>query len=416
MPDIVPAAFVTRPGADPHAAGADLREAGSVHPIDYPPGARAYVVVDHRGVVEAFNDPRLSKRLDNAPQWFRERTLATSPVITGNMLLADPPDHARLRGLVSRAFLPRRMERLRPRVQEITDTLVDAMPDAGEADLMAAFAFPLPLLVISEFIGVPPQDRARFQRWGHVLSRSPSEDGDEAAAERKLVNDEVMEYFTGILAERRAVRDRGPARDLLDDLVRAADEDGVFSDAELVSTLVFLVIAGHKTTANLVGNGMQALLRHPEQLAALREDPSLVVSAVEELLRFEGPVDRSTLRVAAEDLTLDGVRVPRESFVHLSIAAADRDPAVFPDPDRLDIARSPNRHVAFGHGPHFCAGAPLARLEGQVAFPTLLRRLQGLELAVPADDLAWIADSSISRGLEQLPVRYTRRLSRTEGV
>lgn len=402
---VVPAEVFTSPGADPHTAFAALRAAGPVHRIDYPAGARAYVVVDYDHVVRAFNDPRLSKRLEHAPDWFREKAVASSPVLASNMLLADPPEHTRLRKLVSRAFLPRRLELLRPRVQEFTDELIDAFPESGEIDLITAFALPLPLMVICEFLGVPYQDWPQFQKWGHVLSQSPAQD-DAGLHERRAVNDQVTEYLAEIIAIRRGE----PRGDLTSELIRAADEDGMFTDDELISTIVFLIIAGHKTTANLIGNGTAALLRHPEQLGRLRADPGLVGQAVEEFLRYEGSVDRGTYRVAAEDLELGGTHIPKGSFVHLSVAAADRDPAAFPEPGRFDITRSPNRHMAFGHGAHFCAGAPLARLEGQVAFSTLLRRLPELEPAVPQQELTWVADSSISRGLVSMPVRIRRRL------
>ncbi|MEU0743236.1 cytochrome P450 [Streptomyces sp. NPDC006134] len=411
VPDapVVPTEFVTCPGADPHTAAARLRERCPVHPVDFPAGAadHAYIVVGHDAVTRAFGDPRISKTLEKAPAWFREQTVSNSSVLTRNMLLADPPEHTRLRKLVSRAFLPRRMELLRPQVQEITDELIDAFPESGEFDLLEEFALPLPLMVICAFLGVPYEDRDLFTRWGKVLSQDPSQEG-EAARERKRVNDEVVEYFTGVLARRRAE----PREDLLGDLVRAADEDGMFTDEELVSTAIFLVIAGHKTTANLVGNGVWALLTHPDQLELLRSRPELTDSAIEEFLRYEGSVDRGTLRTAAEDLTLGGQPIPKGSFVHLSVSAANRDPAVFPDPDRFDITRSPNRHLTFGHGPHFCAGAPLARLEGRIAFETLLRRVPRLEPAVPPEKLTWIADSSISRGLERLPVRIAGKLPR----
>ena len=403
--------FVTCPGADPHPENVRLRAHGPVHPIDFPRGATAYVVVDHDTATRAFTDPRLSKRLANAPDWFRDQTLANSSVLASNMLLADPPEHTRLRKLVSRAFLPRRMALLRPRIQELTDDLIDAFPECGELDLLPAFAFPLPLMVICEFLGIPYEDRPLFLRWGRVLSQDPSQEGAQAR-ERRLVNDEVVDYFTKVLAVRRADAPGNVRDDLIGDLVRAADTDGMFSDEELISTIIFLIIAGHKTTANLIGNGMEALLRHPDQLARLRAEPALVPSAVEEFLRYEGSVDRGTLRVAAEDMHLGGVDIPKGAFVHLSISAADRDPAAFEDPDRFDITRSPNRHLAFGHGAHFCAGAPLARLEGQVAFATLLRRLPVLDLAVPAQELTWVADSSISRGLERLPIRIAGRRPR----
>ncbi|MGW7098706.1 cytochrome P450 family protein [Streptomyces sp. NPDC054838] len=409
---VVPAAYVTCPGADPHPSVARLRDRGPVHPIDFPSGAAdpAYVVVDHASVLRAFGDPGISKTLDAAPDWFREQTVQNSSVLTSNMLLADPPEHTRLRKLVGRAFLPRRMELLRPRVQKITDDLIDAFPDSGEFDLLDSFALPLPMMVICAFLGVPYADRDRFIDWGRVLSQDPSQEG-EAASQRKRVNDDVVGYFTDVLAQRRAE----PREDLLGDLVRAADEDGMFTDEELVSTAIFLVIAGHKTTANLVGNGVWALLSHPEQLELLRRRPELMDSAVEELLRYEGSVDRGTLRTATRDLTLGGAHIPKGSFVHLSVSAANRDPAVFTEPDRLDITRTPNRHMTFGHGPHFCAGAPLARLEGQIAFETLLRRIPGIEFAVPPGTLTWVADSSISRGLERLPIRIAGKLPRDAG-
>lgn len=400
MSEPLPPEFVSAAPANPHPTNDRVRADGPVHRVDYPPGSDAYVVVDYETTLKAFSDRRLSKRLDNAPAWFREQTMETSPVIGNNMLLADAPEHTRLRNLVSRAFLPRRMEPLRPRIQEITDDLIDALPDSGEADLMTGLAFPLPLRVICEFLAVPPEDRPRFQSWGEVLSRDPSETG-EWEVRRRAANAEVEQYFAKVLAHRR----EHPGEDLISELVRAADEEGTFTETELVSTLTLLVIAGHKTTANLIGNGSQALLRNPDQLARLRADPELVVPAIDEFLRFEGPVERGTMRVAIEDMQLGGVDIPKASFVHLSMCAADRDPAAFPDPHRLDITRTPNRHLGFGHGAHFCLGAPLARIEGQIAFTTLLRRLPVLELAVPADELRWVIDSSTSRGLESLPVR-----------
>ncbi|GAA2520671.1 cytochrome P450 family protein [Winogradskya humida] len=402
---LVPPEVFTEPGDDPHTGFAALRAAGPVHRIDYPAGAESYVVVDYAHVERAFGDPRLSKRLEHTPDWFREKAVSSSPVLASHMLLADPPEHTRLRKLVSRAFLPRRLEQLRPRVQQFTDELVDALPESGEVDLIAALALPLPLMVICDFLGVPYQDWPQFHKWGHVLSRSPAQD-DAGLRERRIVNDEVAAYLAKTIATRRD----DLREDLISDLIRAADDDGMFTDEELVSTIVFLIIAGHKTTANLIGNGTALLLRHPGQLDRLRADPALITPAIEEFLRFEGSTDRATFRIAVEDMDIGGSRVPRGSFVHLSIAAADRDPAAFPDPDRFDIARSPNRHMAFGHGPHFCAGAPLARLEGQVAFSTMLRRLPEIDLTIPPEDLDWVADSSISRGLVRLPVRIRRRL------
>lgn len=408
--DRLPPEFFTDP--DPaagatHAANARLRATGCpVHPINYPPGGEAYVVSDYETALKGFADPRLSKSVDNAPAWFRDLLKDSSPVLIRNMITADAPDHTRLRRLVSRAFVPRRMALLRPRIQEITDELIDALPESGEIDLME-FAFTLPMRVICEFLGVPIEDRPELHAWGYWLSGAPFAD-EESNRRLKEASDSIERYLVGLLDRRRA---EGVGEDLVSLLLRAADEEDVFTNDELVSTLVLLIIAGHKTTANLIGNGMQALFSHPDQFELLSSKPELVESAVEEFLRFEPPVYRGTLRVATEDMELGGCSIPRESFVHILMDSANRDPEAFEDPDRLDITRDANRHLAFGQGAHFCVGAPLSRVEGQVAFPTLLRRLAGLELAVPYDRLEWVFDNSTSRGLKKLPVRYEARLA-----
>lgn len=402
MPPVVPTEYITCPGANPHPGNAALRCAGAVHKVDYPVGADAFVVVDYESVASGLSDPRLSKQIDKAPAWFRGAIMDNSPSLAHNMLLADPPEHARLRAPVGRALTPGRIERLRPHVQDTTDDLIDAFPDSGEVELMSAFAYTLPALVVCEFIGIPVQDRTMFQQWGQILSESP---GDPDASQR--ANDRAVTYIEELLAARNA----DPRDDLVTDLMRAAD-DGALSYEELVSTLVSVTIAGHKTTSNLIGNGIYALLCHPDQLELLLSDPQLMPSAIEEFLRYEGPVDRGTLRVAAEGIRIGQVDIPKESFVHLSLTAANRDPAVFSDPDRLDITRTPNRHMSFGPGTHACAGAGLARLEAHIAFSTLLRRLPDMELAVPPEDITWLSDTSVSRGLEALPIRIKRRLPR----
>lgn len=402
----VPTEFVTAPGADPHPANAALRARCPVHEIDYPSGADAYVVVDYETNEEAFADSRLSKEIENAPDWYREMVLQNSPVLAHSIVMTDPPDHSRLRKIVSRAFMSRRLERLRPRIQQVADDLIDAFPDSGEIDLMSAFAIQLPLMVICEFLGVPVEDRTLFLAWARVLSQSPNARG-EASERLQAGSQEVSEYFAKLLADRRA--------DLREDFISELNQAvgaGTFTEDEALTMMIFLIIAGQKTTAYLIGNGTAALLRHQDQLELLRKDPELVSTAIEEFLRYEGSVDRGSLRVAAEDLRLGGVDIPRQSFVHLSVSCANRDPAVFDDPDMLDITRTPNRHMAFGHGAHFCAGAPLARLEGGIAFTTLLRRLPEFELVVPYEELPWVADSSIGRGLTALPIRFSERLAR----
>ncbi|MFA1538244.1 cytochrome P450 family protein [Actinomadura monticuli] len=379
---------------DPYAAYAELRASGPVHPIDFPRGATAFLVVDHEHGRAALNDPRLSKDVAhsalpvNGEQFFG-----------GTMLAMDPPDHTRLRGLMAKAFTARRVERLRPRVQEIADTLLDGIAARGEADLIEDLAVPLPIQVICELLGVPASDRARFREWTAVLT-VPALTAEARAARRQAAR-EFNAYLIEVIAERRAA----PADDLISALITARDGDSALTEAELLAAIALLLIAGHETTVNLIGNGVLALLRAPDQLALLRTRPDLLPSAIEELLRYDGPVERATQRIALEDLEIAGTPVPQGSWVHVSLGAADRDPAAFETPDRLDVTRAPKRHVAFGHGLHFCLGAPLARLEGQIAIGGLLDRFPDLSLAVPPEDLSHHRTGSIVRGLRSLPVR-----------
>ncbi|MFJ6797367.1 cytochrome P450 [Streptomyces sp. NPDC091268] len=404
MSETLPAAFFTEPGPSPHAETARFRARCPVHKIDYPPGSDAYAVLAYKEVEQALGDPRLSKQVESLPERYREKA-AQSLLMVRNLGFADPPEqHGRLRRPISRAFTPGRITGLRPRIQEIVDDLIDALPEDGEVDLLDAFALPLPLTVICEYLGVPVEDRPLFQQWGYVLSQDPFQHSE---AELKAATEAFTEYFSGLVAERRS----DLREDLLSDLIRGRDE-GVFSERELFSTILLLLIAGHKTVANMLGNGTALLLCHPAQLAALRAAPGLVPSAVEEILRYEGSASWASLRIAAQDMRLGDVDIPRGSFVHLSLSGAGHDPAVYEDPERFDVTRSPNRHLAFGHGPHFCVGAPLGRLQGEIAFTTLLRRLPDLELAVAPEEIAWLSDSSLSRGLDALPVRPGKRLPR----
>ncbi|MFE9105160.1 cytochrome P450 family protein [Actinomadura geliboluensis] len=379
---------------DPYAAYAELRASGPVHPIDFPEGATAFLVVDHEHGRAALADPRLSKDVShsavpvNGEQFFG-----------GTMLAMDPPDHTRLRGLMAKAFTSRRVERLRPRVQEITDGLLDGIAARGAADLIEDLAVPLPVQVICELLGVPASDRARFREWTAVLTVPALT--SEARAHRREVARAFNGYLTEVIAERRA----RPEDDLVSALITARDGDAALTEPELLAGIALLLIAGHETTVNLIGNGVLALLREPDQMALLRAEPELLPAAVEELLRYDGPVERASQRIALEDMEIAGTFVPKGAWVHVSLGAADRDPAVFDDPDRLDVTRAPKRHVAFGHGLHFCLGAPLARLEGQIAIGGLLDRFPGLALAVPPADLRHHRTGSIVRGLVALPVR-----------
>jgi cytochrome P450 len=380
---------------DPYSYYAALREQGPVHPIEgYPPGVPAFLVVDYEHGRAALNDPRLSKDpADSAVPVRGEQFFG------GTMLGMNPPDHTRLRGLVAKAFTARRIEALRPRIQQLTDELLDALAERGTGDLIAGFAFPLPIMVICELLGVPAADRARFRNWSAVLTVPVMTWQD--AERRQAVATQFNDYLLAVFAERR-VR---PEDDLLSALLAAREENATLGRHELLNLVALLLIAGHETTVNLIGNGVLALLDAPDQLRALRADPELLPQAVEELLRFDGPVERASQRIALEDMEIAGTAIPKGAWVHVSLGAADRDPGTFDAPDRLDLTRAGARHVAFGHGLHYCLGAPLARLEGQIAIGTLLTRFPGLALAVPRDDIRFKQTGSIVRGLAELPVR-----------
>jgi cytochrome P450 len=319
-----------------------------------------------------------------------------------SMLFRDPPDHTRLRGLVSRAFTPRVVEGLRPRIQQIVDGLLDRVQGAGRMEVISDLAYPLPVTVISEMLGVPEEDRERIKRWSADIARSLDAIGlptdpeivDRGRTGRRAIGD----YFRSLIPDRK----KRPRGDLLSLLIEAEEQGDKLSEGELLATCVLLYIAGHETTVNLIGNGLLALLRHPKELERLRDKPALVQSAVEELLRYDGPVQR-TARITNADVELGEHKIPKGSMVVPVIGAANRDPAHFPDPDRLDVSRPDNRHIAFGFGIHFCLGAPLARLEGQITLGTLLHRLP--QLALSTERPEW-RESQVLRGLKALPVSF----------
>ncbi|MDN5914444.1 MAG: cytochrome P450 [Pseudonocardia sp.] len=318
------------------------------------------------------------------------------PVIS--FLGLNPPDHTRLRRLVSKAFTARTVAGLVPRVEEITAELLDAAVDAGDVDLLGALAEPLPVRVISEMLGVPAADHERFAAWSHAMARGTDPAfllSDDILDTIATAREEYVGYFRELAAERRA----HPGDDLLSALVEVSDGGDTLTENELLVTCTLLLTAGHETTVNLIGNGTLALLRHPEQLAALRDDPDLVEPAVEELLRYDSPV-QLTSRQALQDTTIGDVDTPRGTVALTLVGAANRDPAAHEDPERLDITRPPSRHLAFGQGIHFCLGAPLARAEGRTALRELARRAPNLR---PAGDPVWKENITL-RGLATLPV------------
>lgn len=390
---------------DPFPLFAAVRERGPVHRVTLADGHTAWVVVGYDAARAALNDPRFSKNM-HAALSSSEDVVAEGlpgPDFAKHMLAVDPPDHTRLRRLVSGAFTPRRIERLRPHVEQMVADLLDGAAGAGPdepVDLVAAFAFPLPFTVICELLGVAERDRAVLgEQLLVLLSATPT---PEAWARAKGGSDIVVAMLRDLVTQKQAQ----PGDDLVSALIEARDDEGHLDEQELLSTIFQLIVAGHDTTASLIGNGLVALLRHPDQLRALQDDPARLPAAIEELLRFDAPVPHATFRFAAEDVEIGGVTVPQGDQVLVSLAAANHDAGRYDDAESLDIEREVTRHLAFGHGIHFCLGAPLARLEAQVAFGALLARFPELRLAVPFEDLHWgHGDGLVLRGLSELPVR-----------
>ncbi|MFF9490125.1 cytochrome P450 [Streptomyces sp. NPDC014676] len=378
---------------DPHPVYARLRARGPVHRVRLPePGAaqELWFIVGHEEARAALADPRLAK--DSSRIGF---TPIDEELIGKHLLTADPPRHTRLRNLITRAFTARRIEGLRPRIQQITDELLDTMLPWGRADLIGSFAYPLPITVICELLGVPEMDRTEFRKISSDVV-VPADPGNLRAAFVRLAD-----HLDDLIEDKRV---SPPGTDLLSDLIRTTAEDGDrLSRDELRGMAFVLLLAGHETTVNLITNAVHALLTHPEQLAALRADMSLLDGTVEEALRYEGPVETATYRFAAEPLEIAGVRITRGEWVLVGLAAADRDADRFPDPDRFDIRRDTRGHVAFGHGIHHCLGAPLARLETRVALRSLLERAP--DLALDGQPGEWLP-GVLMRGVRSLPVRW----------
>jgi len=383
--------------ANPYPTYHRLRAEDPVHhsPLGF------WVLTRYEDVSSVLRDPRFIK--EPLAALVAARFGADVPRGLGlSMLDRDPPDHTRLRSLVSKAFTPRVVEGLRPRIQQIVDGLIARAQAAGSMDLIEEFAYPIPVNVICEMMGVPIEDHERFKGWSLDIARGldsillpPDSDVPRrSAAARHAISD----YFRQLIAARRT----SPRGDLLSALIAAEEVGDKLNEEELIATCILLLIAGHETTVNLIGNGVLALLRHPDELRRLRQTPALIASAVEELLRYDGPVQR-TARVAGDDVTIGGRTIRKGDMVMPFIGAADRDPAQFPDPDRLDLGRGDNRHIAFGWGIHFCLGAPLARVEGQIAIDTLVRRLPRLALVA---EHAEYRQSLTLRGLKTLPVNF----------
>jgi cytochrome P450 len=379
--------------ADPYPVYAQLRQEGPVRRVAMPDGLPVWLITRYPDARQALADQRLVKGPAAALGTLAELSPALVAATGQHMLNADPPDHTRLRRLVSAAFTVRRIEALRPRIEQIADELLDGLAGRDEVELLDEFAFPLPIQVICELLGVPVADRNSFRAWTNTIIAGLAARAELPAAMAGLAN-----YMRDLIEAKRAE----PADDLLSALVGASGDR--LSDDEVTSMGFLLLIAGHETTVTLLGNAVLALCNHPDQRERLRADPALLPAAIEEILRYESPVETSTFRVAAEPVQIGDTTIPAGDLVLIGLLSANRDDTRFPAAERLDLTRPDNLHLAFGHGIHHCLGAPLARLEARVALGRLLSRYPDLRLAVPSQELSW-KPGSLIRGLSTLPVR-----------
>lgn len=389
--------------ADPFPTFAAMRAAHPVYPHAAPDGRAIWYVTRYDDVVAVLKDDAAFCKNPANVELTADRTDLRRPVrssglnFNDNMLFSDPPDHTRLRALVGQAFTPRRVAAMRDRVRETAEALLDRLPADGSADLIAAYARPLPVIVICDLLGIPAGDRDTVSDWSQAII-SPGSRGLNYSARKRMVR-AFVHYLRDLFARRLA----DPRDDLISALVRAEDAGDRLSEAELLSMVALLLVTGHETTVNLIGNGALALLRHPEQRARLCEDPGLWPGAIEELLRYDGPVETSTTRWVRRDTTFRGYAMRAGDLIRPVLASANRDPAYFDRPDELDVGRADNRHLAFGLGAHYCLGAPLARLEGAVALEAFFSRRPAARLAVAVDQLTW-RSGVLFRGLSHLPL------------
>ncbi|WP_405592671.1 cytochrome P450 [Streptomyces sp. NBC_01190] len=404
MPDLFTWEFAT----DPYPAYAWLREYAPVRWTELPSGVEAWLVTRYVDAREALADGRLSKNPVHHAEESRARGRTGIPGERGadlmtHLLNLDPPDHTRLRRLVSKAFTPRRVAEFEPRVRELTDRFIDGFAGRGEADLIHEFAFPLPIYAICDLLGVPAEDQDDFRDWAGMMIRHGG--GPRGGVARSVKR--IRTYLVELIHRKRG--DLGD--DLISGLIRASDDGEHLTENEAAAMAFILLFAGFETTVNLIGNGVHTLLRHPAERTRLQEslargEYALLETAVEELLRYDGPVELATWRYATEPLTIGGQAVAAGDPVLVVLAAADRDPDRFDGPNTLDLARRDNPHLGYGHGIHYCLGAPLARLEARTALAALLTRLPDLRLAADPAELRW-RGGLIMRGLRTLPVAFS---------
>jgi len=399
-PNVYPL-FNSETRANPQAMYEQMRQHDPVYCHISQLGNPVWILTRYEDVLAVLKDQRfikdgrkhLPKKIAN--RYYTETAEPTFEAINRHMLNLDPPDHTRLRSLVHKAFTPKRVRDLEPRIQQIAKELLDAMQRKSEGDLLDDFAFPLPITVIAEMLGVEAEKRAQFREWSQIILFSTDYQANIASIMA------FVHYINELIDVRRG-EDQG---DILSALVRVEEEGDTLDHMELLSMVFLLLVAGHETTVNLIGNGTLALLQHPDQFEKLKAHPELMRTAVEEMLRYNGPVETPTTRFAIEDVDWQGYQIKQGDVILPSLLAANRDPDVFDKPNTFDITRDPNPHVAFGHGIHYCLGAPLARLEGIIAIRALIERLPDLQLNTAAGELEWNS-SILIHGMKALPVRY----------
>jgi cytochrome P450 PksS len=387
--------------ANPYPLYARLRDEAPIQRLMLSKKQPMWLITRYADVVALLKDDRFSKdkRATMTPEQAKHQPWvpAIFKPMERNMLDLDDPDHGRLRGLVHKAFTPRLIAHMQERIQRLADDLLDRVQRRGRMDIIKDYALPIPTTIIAEMLGVPASDHARFHRWSNNLTSAGMTGLDMLKAMPSAIG--FLRYSRSLVKARRL----SPGDDLISGLVQAEEAGDRLSEDELVSMIVLLLIAGHETTVNLIGNGMQALLEHPDQLDRLRRNPALLKTAVEELARFNSPVALATERYARQDIEWHGVTIPRGELVFGALASANRDERQFAEPDRLDLGRDPNKHLAFGQGAHYCLGAPLARMEAQIAIGTLLQRVEELRPALAPQALRW-RKGLVLRGLTALPV------------
>lgn len=386
-----PAFFTKEFTHNPYPVYEKLRKDEPVFRVMFPHGEFGWIITRYEDAVQILKDPRFSKDM------VRRYGADNQSIFSNNMLFSDPPDHRRLRGLVQKAFTPKLVADMRSHIRDIADDLLDNLPSQEKMNLIDDFAFPLPIIVISEILGVPLEDRDKFRLWSNTVI-------DASTAESAELFEQHAREFTDYLTAWFAKVRRDPGTDLISQLVIAEESGQQLTEQELLGVVSLLIIAGHETTVNLIGNGILALLEHPEQRELLIKQPELIHNAIEEMLRYNGPLEFSTSRWALEDIEFRGEHIAQGELVIVALGSANRDEQQFKDADIFDITREKSSHLAFGKGIHLCLGAPLARLEGEIAVSTLLNRFPNIQLQADVNELEW-RPGMIVRGVKEIPVQ-----------